>query len=53
MSWRSSSSNSKSGLLRFSKPGRGLDVRPGSGIGRGETYSFGLLFETDLGISFA
>jgi hypothetical protein len=53
MSWRSSSSNSESGLLRFSKPALGPGRRHASGMRRGETYCFGFVFETDLGISFA
>src|ERR1700676_1589250 len=46
MSWRSSSSNSESDLLRFSKPGYGPERHPGYGMRRGGIYCFGFVFET-------
>jgi hypothetical protein len=54
MSWRSSLSNSASGLLRFAMPAYGLGDVPGRGMTRrGGNYCFGFVFETDFGISFA
>jgi len=53
MSWRSSSSNSGSGLLRFSMPVYGPGFGPGWRIRRGGIYCFGFVCETDFGISFA
>jgi hypothetical protein len=53
MSWRSSSCNSGGRLLRFLVLDGETGRRPGYGMRRCGIYCFGLVFETDFGISFA